>query len=93
VVPRNRFVELVGKQISELLEESEWLSQLADCGYIDLEARPAKAGGGYCETLYKYGVPVIFTNATNTADDIVTLIHEAGHAYAALSSMPGNACY
>lgn len=89
VVPRNRFVELVGKQISELLEESEWLSQLADCGYIDLEARPAKAGGGYCETLYKYGVPVIFTNATNTADDIVTLIHEAGHAYAALSSMPG----
>lgn len=89
VIPRSRFVELVGRQISDLLGESEWLSKLAEYGYIDLEARLAKAGGGYCETLYKYKVPVIFTNATSTADDIATLIHEAGHAYAALASMPG----
>lgn len=88
VVSRSRFIKLVSKEISELLGESDWLSKLSEYGYVDLEARLAKAGGGYCETLYKYGVPVIFTNATNTADDIVTIIHEAGHAYAALASLP-----
>lgn len=87
-IPRSRFVELISKQLADLLGESEWLKLLNDKGYIDLEARPAKAGGGYCETLFKYDVPVIFTNATSTADDIVTIIHEAGHAYAALSSLP-----
>lgn len=56
-------------------------------GFTDLDARKAKSTGGYCETLLDYGIPFIFMNANGLSDDVSTLIHEAGHAYAAIRSV------
>lgn len=60
---------------------------LSGHGFMDLEARKAKSTGGYCSTLLDYGIPYIFMNANGTADDVATLIHESGHAYAAIRSV------
>lgn len=56
-------------------------------GFTDLNARKAKSTGGYCETLLDYGIPFIFMNANGLSDDVSTIIHEAGHAYAAIRSV------
>ncbi len=61
---------------------------LADEGLLDLETRRGKAPGGYCETLHARGRPFIFMNAAGTLDDIMTLTHEAGHAFHAFASHP-----
>ncbi len=60
---------------------------LGDClrtmqamGHFDLESRKGKAPGGYNYPLDETGVPFIFMNATATLRDMVTLIHEGGHA-------------
>jgi len=55
--------------------------------FMDLTARKAKSTGGYCSTLLDYGIPYIFMNANGTADDVATLVHESGHAYAAIRSV------
>ena len=56
-------------------------------GFTDLISRKSKSTGGYCETLLDYGIPFIFMNANGLADDVSTLIHESGHAYAAIRSV------
>ena len=50
-------------------------------GLLDLESRKGKAPGGYCETLHFNGRPFIFMNAVGLVDDVMTLLHEAGHAF------------
>jgi len=53
---------------------------------LDLDSRKGKAPGGYCETLHHRGRPFIFMNAVGLVDDVMTLLHEAGHAFHAFSS-------
>jgi oligoendopeptidase F len=53
---------------------------------LDLDSRKGKAPGGYCETLHHRGRPFIFMNAVGLVDDIMTLLHEAGHAFHAFAS-------
>jgi oligoendopeptidase F len=60
---------------------------LGDClrtmqimGHFDLASRKGKAPGGYNYPLDETGVPFIFMNATTTLKDMVTLLHEGGHA-------------
>jgi oligoendopeptidase F len=53
---------------------------------LDLESRKGKAPGGYCETLHFRGRPFIFMNAVGLVDDVMTLLHEAGHAFHAFAS-------
>ncbi|HSM16119.1 MAG TPA: M3 family oligoendopeptidase [Gemmatimonadales bacterium] len=48
---------------------------------LDLDSRLGKAPGGYCETLASRGRPFIFMNAVGVMDDVMTLLHEAGHAF------------
>ncbi len=48
--------------------------------HLDLESRKGKAPGGYNYPLSEVGVPFIFMNATSTMRDMVTLMHEGGHA-------------
>jgi oligoendopeptidase F len=48
---------------------------------LDLDSRKGKAPGGYCETLHFRGRPFIFMNAVGLVDDVMTLLHEAGHAF------------
>lgn len=53
---------------------------------LDLESRKGKAPGGYCDTLHYRGRPFIFMNAVGVVDDVMTLMHEAGHAFHAFES-------
>ncbi len=58
----------------------ERLSIMKQMGHLDLESRKGKAPGGYNYPLGEIGVPFIFMNATSTLRDMVTLMHEGGHA-------------
>jgi M3 family oligoendopeptidase len=49
---------------------------------VDLRSRDGKAGGGYCTTFTRYGVPFIFANFNGTHGDVNVLVHEMGHAFA-----------
>jgi oligoendopeptidase F len=53
---------------------------------LDLDSRKGKAPGGYCETLHFRGRPFIFMNSVGVVDDVVTLLHEAGHAFHTFAS-------
>jgi oligoendopeptidase F len=59
---------------------SEFALMAAD-GLLDLESRQGKAPGGYCTKLSFRGKPFIFMNAVGVADDVNTLVHEAGHSF------------
>ncbi len=53
---------------------------LKEMNHLDLESRKGKAPGGYNYPLDETGVPFIFMNATSNLRDLVTLLHEGGHA-------------
>ncbi len=53
---------------------------------LDLDSRPGKAPGGYCDTLHARGRPFIFMNASGVLQDVTTLLHEAGHAFHSFAS-------
>lgn len=47
---------------------------------LDLESRMGKSPGGYQYPLYETDVPFIFMNAVGLHRDLVTMVHEGGHA-------------
>jgi oligoendopeptidase F len=49
-------------------------------GYMDLDSRKGKAPGGYNYPLAESGAPFIFMNSSATLNDLVTMVHEGGHA-------------
>ena len=53
---------------------------------LDLENRKGKAPGAYCTDYTAIRRPFIFMNAVGIHDDVVTLIHESGHAFHVLES-------
>jgi oligoendopeptidase F len=59
---------------------------MIDEGLLDLDSRKGKAPGGYCDTLHVRGRPFIFMNAAGLLEDVVTLLHEAGHAFHAFAA-------
>ncbi len=58
----------------------ECLSTMEKMRHLDLESRKGKAPGGYNYPLYESGVPFIFMNSVGLQRDVVTLMHEGGHA-------------
>ncbi|UII24517.1 M3 family oligoendopeptidase [Fulvivirga maritima] len=58
----------------------ECLEIMDEMGHLDLESRKGKSPGGYNYPLSEIGVPFIFMNATSTLRDMVTILHEGGHA-------------
>jgi oligoendopeptidase F len=56
------------------------LVTMKDMGHLDLESRKGKAPGGYNYPLDETGVPFIFMNATSSLRDVITILHEGGHA-------------
>jgi oligoendopeptidase F len=56
------------------------LTKMVEMKHLDLDSRKGKSPGGYNYPLSETGVPFIFMNATSTLRDMVTLLHEGGHA-------------
>lgn len=82
-----RLAQTAERLFDELLGESpSFFHQLSERGFLDLLARPNKTGGGYCSTILDARLPFILMNASSTPQDITTLMHEAGHAYASIAS-------
>lgn len=59
---------------------SDCIETMEKMGHFDLESKKGKAPGGYNYPLYETGVPFIFMNAVGTQRDMVTMVHEGGHA-------------
>ncbi|MEO5977549.1 MAG: M3 family oligoendopeptidase [Chryseolinea sp.] len=76
--------ELTDKTIEVFKRLDPFLGQclavMKEMGHLDLESRKGKAPGGYNYPLAEIGVPFIFMNATSTLRDMVTIMHEGGHA-------------
>ncbi|MBL7845409.1 MAG: M3 family oligoendopeptidase [Cyclobacteriaceae bacterium] len=76
--------DLTGKTIECFHRINTYLGQclaiMKEMGHLDLESRKGKAPGGYNYPLAEIGVPFIFMNATSTLRDMVTIMHEGGHA-------------
>ena len=58
----------------------ECLSTMKAMKHLDLESKNGKAPGGFMYPLYEIGVPFIYMNAVGSQRDIVTMVHEGGHA-------------
>lgn len=58
----------------------ECLDIMKKMGHLDLVSRKGKAPGGYNYPLDEIGVPFIFMNAASQLRDVVTMVHEGGHA-------------
>ncbi|MEE6188247.1 hypothetical protein PIECOFPK_00719 [Mycovorax composti] len=56
------------------------LKKMDELKRLDLESRKGKAPGGYNCPLAETGAPFIFMNAAGTLNDVVTMVHEGGHA-------------
>ena len=56
------------------------LSTMKEMKHLDLESKKGKAPGGFMYPLYEIGVPFIYMNAVGSQRDIVTMLHEGGHA-------------
>lgn len=71
------------KFYDELSDETgKFFRMMLDNELLDVLSTEGKRAGGYCTTLYDYEEPFIFANFNGTADDVETVTHEAGHAFA-----------
>jgi oligoendopeptidase F len=58
----------------------ECLATMKSMKHLDLESQTGKAPGGFMYPLYEIGVPFIYMNAVGSQRDLVTMVHEGGHA-------------
>ncbi|MDQ3191709.1 MAG: M3 family oligoendopeptidase [Bacteroidota bacterium] len=76
--------ELVNKTIECFYKISPYFGErleiMKQMGYLDLESKKGKAPGGFNYPLYEIGVPFIYMNAVGSLRDLITMIHEGGHA-------------
>jgi oligoendopeptidase F len=59
---------------------SNCLTEMVKLDRFDLDSRKGKNPGGYNYPLEESGFPFIFMNAAGQVRDMVTLLHEGGHA-------------
>lgn len=81
------------KDVSELISKTsnifhhvdpqlgEYFDTLIHENLVDLENRKNKAPGAYCTGYTNIRKPFVFHNAVGLHDDVMTLIHESGHAF------------
>lgn len=58
----------------------ECLKTMKEKKHLDLDSKKGKAPGGYNYPLYQSGYPFIFMNAVGSQRDLITMVHEGGHA-------------
>ncbi len=90
--PFNKANELVEKTVAcfEKLDPyfANCIAVMNKMNYLDLESRMHKGPGGYNMSMPEIGVPFIFMNSTNSELDVVTMVHEGGHAVHSFLSHP-----
>lgn len=59
---------------------------MIDGGFLDVDNRSTKSGGGFCTWFPRFGRPFIFANFNGTTHDVNVLAHEMGHAFQCYSS-------
>lgn len=88
--PKGDLKELVdkaAKMYSEMSAETkEFFDFMVSHELLDLESKPGKRGGGFCEYLPDFKSPFIFANFNGTQGDVDVLTHEAGHAFQVYSA-------
>lgn len=67
---------------------AECIRTMDKMGRLDLESRIGKAPGGYQYPLYETEIPFIFMNAVGLHRDMVTMVHEGGHAIHSFLDIP-----
>lgn len=84
LIPFSNTDELIEKSITcfDLLTPffGDCLRKMKALRHLDLESRKGKAPGGYNCPLAEIGAPFIFMNAAGQMDDLITMVHEGGHA-------------
>jgi len=82
--PYETSTELIEKSIKVFTaihpKMGEYLTNMKDSALLDLDTRKGKAPGGYNYPLDKTKKPFIFMNASGKHRDMVTMMHEVGHA-------------
>ena len=56
------------------------ISIMKEMKHLDLESKEGKAPGGFMYPLHEIGVPFIYMNSVGSQRDLVTMVHEGGHA-------------
>ena len=59
----------------------EYFQTMMDEGFLDLDTRKNKAPGAYSLGLHAIHRPFIFMSNTKTTEDVLTILHEGGHAF------------
>jgi oligoendopeptidase F len=76
--------ELLAKSISCFEKVNPFfadcLKKMKAMNHFDLDSRKGKAPGGYNCPLAESGAPFIFMNAAGQMSDVITMVHEGGHA-------------
>ncbi len=86
-VPGEGYERVAGNFFEKIFDvDPSFFDVLSEHGFTDLLSRPNKSTGGYCMYLEDYSIPFILMNGNGTADDVATIVHEGGHAYAAIKS-------
>ncbi|MBP6732081.1 MAG: M3 family oligoendopeptidase, partial [Chitinophagales bacterium] len=82
--PYNNTAELVEKTIECFNRLDPYFGERIEImkrmNYLDLDSRLNKGTGGYNMGMPEIGVPFIFMNSANSEHDLVTMVHEGGHA-------------
>lgn len=87
LIEPEKLAQTADKLFADLFGQTpSFFHSLSERGFLDLLARPNKTGGGYCTTVYDARLPFILMNASSTPQDVTTLMHEAGHACASITS-------
>ena len=76
----SRMFHAMGGGLGEMFDTM----RAGDC--LDLESRAGKAPGGYQYQRQHSRTPFIFMNAAGMHRDLVTMVHEAGHAFHSILS-------
>lgn len=84
----NDLLKKVGDELVSRFPETKYAyNHMINFSYYDVSYSPNKMNAAYTTLIPTVNVPFLFMNASNTAEDMSTIVHEFGH-YNAMYSNP-----